>query len=100
MRMTPAARMRTPPASSPVAIQGNAGIVAVTPIRTATGRDPSAFMAATVQLPLLPGQVRVWVPGPAARAAQMPARAGAVTGAPPLCPAYRAWYWAKPRTAS
>lgn len=86
MSITPAASTRIPPASRPAAIQGREGSAAATLMRTATGRDPSAFMAATVQLPLRSGKVRVWVPVPAAWAAQMSARAGAVAGAPPGWP--------------
>lgn len=85
MRAVPAARTRIRPTSRPVAIQGSEGIAALTLIYTATGRDPSAFMATTIQLPALVGQVRVWVPGPAAPVAQIPARTGPAAGAPPLC---------------
>ena len=87
MRAIPAARTRPPPPSRPAPIQGRAGIAAPTLIRTATGRDPSAFIATTVQVPGLAGQVKVWVPGPAVRVAQIPARTGGATGAPPLCAA-------------
>ncbi len=57
-------------------------------------------MTATVQLPLRSGQVRAWVPGPAAWAAQMPARVGVVAGAPPWCPVEVAWLRVMPRTVS
>jgi hypothetical protein len=80
----PAVRARIPPASSLAAIQGSEDSDVATLMCT-VGRDPSAFMAATVQLAPRSGQVGVWVPGPAARGAQMPARAGAVAGAPPVC---------------
>ena len=71
MRSTPAASTMTPPASRPAPIQGSVRTEAATLIRTATGREPSAFMATTVQLPLRSGQVRTWVPGPATWAAQI-----------------------------
>ena len=60
LRVTPAASTRTPPTSNPAAIQGREGSGAATVMRTATGCDPSAFMAATVQLPPRSGQVSVW----------------------------------------
>ena len=68
--------------------------MAATLTRMLTGREPSAFMAITSQSPLWTVQVSVWVPGPAARAAQMPARAGGsntrggqpISGIPPAHP--------------
>ena len=66
-----------PPVSRPAATHGSAGSVAATLTRMASGREPSAFMATTIQSPLRTAQVRVWVPGPAAWVAQMRARAGA-----------------------
>ena len=60
-----------PRASRPAPIQDSEGTEAATLMRTATGREPSAFIATTVQLPLRSGQVRVRVPGPATWAAQM-----------------------------
>jgi hypothetical protein len=53
---TPAASTRIPPASNPAAIQGRDGSEAAMVMRTATGCDPSAFMAATDQLPPRPAR--------------------------------------------
>ena len=74
-----------PPVSRPAAIQGSAGSVAATLTCRLSGREPSAFIATTVQSPLRTAQVRVWVPGPAACAVQMPACRGGTAGADPAC---------------
>ena len=68
LRARPAARARTPAASRAAVIQGSDGSDAATLMRTATARDPSAFIATAVQLPPRSGQVRFCVPGPATRA--------------------------------
>ena len=46
--------------------EGSAGSVAATLTCRLTGREPSAFMATTIQSPLRTAQVSAWVPGPAA----------------------------------
>jgi len=59
--------------SRPAATHGSAGTVAAALTRKLTGRDPLAFIATTVQSPLLTGQISTWVPVPAACADHIPA---------------------------
>ena len=76
MRITPPASTRTPPTSSPAAIQPRDGSAAAT-LNVRGDRPRSVGVdVPTVQLPLWSGQVRVWVPGPVAWAAEMPGRGG------------------------
>src|SRR5215831_9885718 len=99
-RTMPPASATTPPASRPAAIQGNAGSVAPTSTWTLTGRDPSAFIATTVQLPLRTGHTTVCAPGPEAYTTQVTALAGGAAGAVPPCAAYQPLLPAGPLTVA
>src|SRR5215468_1450013 len=99
-RTMPPASATTPAVSRPATIQGSAGSVAPTSTCTLTGRDPSAFIATTVQLPLRTGHTTVCVPGPAAYATQVTARAGGAAGAVPPCSAYQSVLPAGPLTTA
>src|SRR6516164_8815678 len=80
--VAPAAAARRPPASRPPASQGSPGRAAAAVTRRLTGREVLAFIATTVQVPAWTGQVSTCGPGPAVRAAQIPARPGGPAGGP------------------
>src|SRR5215469_4289802 len=61
-----------PAASKPTAIPSRSGYVAPRSARTWIPGRPSAFITTTVHDPLAGAHRRVWVPGPAAAAAQKP----------------------------
>jgi hypothetical protein len=70
-----------PPTKRPAAIQPRKESLAPKLASTATGREASAFMATTDQVPLRTPQVRVCVPVPCVEATQKRCSAGGVTGA-------------------